>query len=96
MLRRKFPAPVLNDETAMTHPDSKPSKVPTPDGRPIDRGQLNTALPAALAEAEQGVLARLAGAYRRLNEVLSGMHTGVRCGGTPHSHHSYDTDDRKP
>jgi hypothetical protein len=76
--------------------DDNELKARTPDGRPTARRQLNTNVPAVLDHAEQGILARLAQIWRRLNDILSGMYTGVRCGGTPHSHHSYDAEDRKP
>jgi hypothetical protein len=69
------------------------TRVPTLDGTPLARAQLNTAVPALLVSQQSGPLARLALWYRRLNDILSGMYTGVRCGGTPHSHHNYERPD---
>ena len=82
------------------HADDPPDDilVPTPDGKPLARAELNTAVPAFLANQQRGPLALLAVWYRRLNDILSGMYTGVRCGGTPHSHHHYaplDSDTRQ-
>jgi len=61
----------------------------TVNGKPTPRSALNTEAPRVLVESSGGLLARVARLYRRLNEVMSGMYTGVGCAGTPHSHHSY-------
>ncbi len=45
------------------------------------------------ASSETGFMSRIALAYRRLNQVMAGMYTGVGCSGTPNTHHSYDQDE---
>ena len=62
----------------------------TVNGSPTSRSSLNIESPSALKNARSGPLARVALFYRRLNEVMSGMYTGVGCVGTPHEHHRYD------
>ena len=65
-------------------------KAKTIDGKPTPLTSLNVASPRVLANSKTGLLARIAKIYRRVNEVMSGMYTGVGCAGTPHEHHSYD------
>lgn len=71
------------------------TKAKTINGSPTPVAALNVDAPAVLANTERGPLARIARIYRRLNDVMSGMYTGVGCAGTPHSHHSYDEQDKK-
>ena len=68
------------------------NKAKTIDGAPIPISNLNVEPPSLLENPNPGPLARLAKFYKRLNEVMSGMYTGVGCAGTPHSHHSYEED----
>jgi len=72
----------------MTEPKAK-----TVDGAPTPISSLNLSSPEILQNPKTGVLSRVAGFYRRLNEVMSGMYTGVGCSGTPHAHHSYDSEE---
>ena len=65
-------------------------KAKTIDGSPTRRASINVEPPNLLKNPESGVVARLAKIYGRVNEVMSGMYTGVGCVGTPHEHHSYD------
>ena len=74
----------------MTEPKAK-----TVDGVPTPISSLNLSSPKILKNSEAGVLSRVAGFYRRLNEVMSGMYTGVGCTGTPHAHHSYNSEDEQ-
>lgn len=66
------------------------NKAKTIDGAPTPRSSINTESPKLLKNSRSGPLAGLAKIYKRLNEVMSGMYTGVGCAGTPHEHHSYD------
>jgi hypothetical protein len=71
-------------------------KVKTIDGAPTPIASLNTDAPRMLENSTSGLLARLSKIYRRLNEVMSGMYTGVGCAGTPQQHHSYNEPTKNP
>jgi len=43
-----------------------------------------------LKGSKAGSLDRLSRIYRRLNDVIAGMYTGVGCAGTLHEHHGCD------
>jgi hypothetical protein len=72
----------------MTEPKAK-----TVDGAPAPISSLNLSSPEILKNPKTRVLSRLAGFYRRLNEVKCGMYTSVGCAGTPQAHHSYDSEE---
>ncbi|MBL6905376.1 hypothetical protein OAM75_05455 [Gammaproteobacteria bacterium] len=74
----------------MTEPKTK-----TMDGAPTPISSLNLRSPELLKNPGKGVLGRVATCYQRLNEVMSGMYTGVGCTGTPHAHHSYNSEDEQ-
>ncbi|PCI74943.1 MAG: hypothetical protein COB20_14010 [SAR86 cluster bacterium] len=65
-------------------------KAKTIDGAPTPLSSLNVDSPNLAEESKVGPLVRLSRIYRRLNEVMAGMYTGVGCAGTPHEHHRYD------
>jgi hypothetical protein len=65
-------------------------KAKTINAAPTPLSSLNVDSPSLLEDSKTGPLARLSKIYRRLNDVMSGMYTGVGCAGTPHEHHSYD------
>jgi hypothetical protein len=65
-------------------------KAKTIDGAPTPLSSLNVDSPSVLEAPRAGPLARLSRIYRRLNDVMSGMYTGVGCAGTPHEHYHYD------
>jgi hypothetical protein len=65
--------------------------MPTMDGRRLELEQLNVGREGAASQASGGFLQRF---RRAVALFLAGMYTGVKCGGVPHSHHSYDRDDR--
>jgi len=65
-------------------------KAKTIDGAPTPLSSLNVDSPSLLEDSKTGLFARLSRIYRRLNDVMSGMYTGVGCVGTPHQHHSFD------
>ncbi|MFT6822542.1 MAG: hypothetical protein ACJA1Q_000326 [Pseudohongiellaceae bacterium] len=65
-------------------------KAKTINGAPTPLASLNVSSPSLLEDSKTGPLARLSSIYRRLNDVMSGMYTGVGCAGTPHEHHRYD------
>lgn len=65
-------------------------KAKTINGAPTPLTSLNVDSPNLLENSKTGALARLSRIYRRLNDVMSGMYTGVGCAGTPHEHHRYD------
>lgn len=73
-------------------------KAKTINGAPTPLASLNVATPSVLENSKTGPLARVSRIYRRLNEVMSGMYTGVGCAGTPHEHHSFEeqTESEKP
>ena len=73
-------------------------KAKTVNGKPTPLSSLNVATPTLLENSRSGPLARLSRIYRRLNEVMAGMYTGVGCAGTPHEHHNFEepTQDKKP
>ncbi len=71
------------------------NKAKTIDGAPIPISKLNVDTPNALKNPATGPLAKVSKFYKRLNDVMSGMYTGVGCAGTPHSHHSYP-ENKKP
>jgi len=60
------------------------------NGAPTPLSSLNVDSPSRLEDSKTGPLARLSKIYRRLNDIMSGMYTGVGCAGTPHERHSYD------
>ncbi len=62
------------------------------DGTPTPLSALNIGGGTALQPERRQ---RLVEFYKNLNPFMAGMYTGVRCGGTPHGHHSYPQD-RKP
>jgi hypothetical protein len=51
---------------------------------------LNVGSPSILEDSMTRPLTRFSGIYRRLNDAMSGMYTGVGCAGTPHEHHRYE------
>jgi len=63
---------------------------PTPDGERIDVEAMNLGFNQQKPLASKSKLAKW---YRNISLFFAGMHTGVSCGGTPHSHHTY-TDDK--
>ena len=65
-------------------------KTKTINGAPTPLSSLNVDQPSLLEDSSTGPLARLSKIYRRLNDVMSGMYTGVGCAGTPHEHHHFD------
>ncbi len=65
-------------------------KAKTIDGKPTPLSSLNVDSPRLLDNSKTGFLARIARIYRRINDVMSGMYTGVGCAGTPHEYHSYE------
>ena len=65
-------------------------KAKTINGAPTRLSSLNVDSPSVLEDPKIGRLTRLSRIYRRLNEVMSGMYTGVGCAGTPHEYHHYD------
>ena len=65
-------------------------KAKTIDGAPTTLSSLNVDSPSVLEAPKAGPFARLSRIYRRLNDVMSGMYTGVGCAGTPHEHHRYE------
>jgi hypothetical protein len=65
-------------------------KAKTINGAPTPLASLNVDSPSLLEDSKTGPLSRLSRIYRRLNDVMSGMYTGVGCAGTPHEHHHYD------
>ena len=65
-------------------------KAKTIDGAPTPLSAINVDPPSVLEDSKTGPLARLSRFYRRLNDVMAGMYTGVGCAGTPHEHHRYD------
>ena len=67
-------------------------KVKTIDAARTTVAELNTDVPAIMDLGQQGLRGRLASAYRNLSLVLAGMYTGLSCGGTPNTHHSYEED----
>ena len=73
-------------------------KVKTLDGARTRVDEINTDAPAIVTAGRHGVGARIAAIYKNLSLVLAGMYTGLGCGGTPNTHHSYDEDstDKKP
>ena len=72
----------------MTEPKAK-----TVDGAPAPISSLNLSSPEILKNPKTRVLSRVAGFYRRLNEVKCGMYTSIGCAGTPQAHHSYDSEE---
>ncbi|MSR12579.1 MAG: hypothetical protein EXR84_12415 [Gammaproteobacteria bacterium] len=64
----------------------------TLDGTPTPLSALNIGGGTALQPERRQ---RLVEFYKNLNLFMAGMYTGVRCGGTPHGHHTYPQD-RKP
>ncbi len=64
-------------------------KAKTMDGDRTAVSALNIGGAKPLA-TEVGLMSRMALIYRRLNEVMAGMYTGVACSGTPNTHHRYD------
>ncbi|MBL4581506.1 MAG: hypothetical protein JKY29_06780 [Gammaproteobacteria bacterium] len=64
-------------------------KARTINGTPVPLSSLNVDSPSLLENSKTGLLARLSRIYRRLNDVMSGMYTGVGCAGTPLEHHRY-------
>ncbi|MBL4574001.1 MAG: hypothetical protein JKY86_13145 [Gammaproteobacteria bacterium] len=64
-------------------------KAKTIDGAPVQLSSLNVDSPSLLENSKTGPFARLSRIYRRLNDVMSGMYTGVGCAGTPQEHHRY-------
>jgi hypothetical protein len=67
-------------------------KVKTVDGARTTVAELNTAVPSIIGHWQRGLLGRLASAYRKFSLVLAGMYTGLGCGGTPNTLHSYEED----
>ena len=65
-------------------------KTKTINGALMPIPSLNVGSPSVLEDSMTGRLARLSRIYRRLNDVMSGMYTGVGCAGTPHEHHRYE------
>ena len=65
-------------------------KAKTIDGARTPLSSLNVDSPSVLEAPKAGPLARLSRIYSRLNDVMSGMYTGVGCAGTPHEHHRYE------
>ena len=65
-------------------------KANTIDGAPTPLSSLNFDSPSVLEDPKIGRLIRLSRIYRRLNDVMSGMYTGVGCAGTSHEYHHYD------
>ena len=65
-------------------------KTNTINGAPTPLASLNLDSPRVLEDSMTGPLSRLLRIYRRLNDVMSGMYTGVGCAGTPHEYHHYD------
>ena len=65
-------------------------KTKTINGAPTPLVSLNVGSPRISVGSMTGPLARLSRIYRRLNDVMSGMYTGVGCAGTPHEHYHYD------
>jgi len=65
-------------------------KAKTIDGAPTPLSSLIVESSSQLEDSKRGALARLSIIYRRLNDVMAGMYTGVGCAGTPHEHHHYD------
>jgi len=65
-------------------------KAKTINGAPTRLSSLNVNSPNVLVDPKIGPLTRLSKIYRQLNDVMSGMYTGVGCAGTPHEHHHYD------
>ena len=65
-------------------------KAKTINGAPTPLSSLNVGSASELDDSKTGLLARLSKIYRRLNDVMAGMYTGVGCAGTPHEHHHYD------
>ena len=66
----------------------------TVNGSPTSRSSLNLEPPISLKKVSAGPLVYLAQFYRRLNEVMSGMYTGVGCAGTAQSHHRYEESEK--
>ena len=64
-------------------------KAKTINGAPTPLSSLNVGSASELDDSKTGLLARLSKIYRRLNDVMAGMYTGVGCAGTPHEHHYY-------
>jgi len=65
-------------------------KAKTLNGAPTPLSSLNVDSPSILVNSSSGLLARISKIYGRLNDVMSGMYTGVGCAGTPHEHHSFE------
>ena len=57
---------------------------PTPLASP------NAGSPSILEDSMTRPLTRFSEIYRRLNDAMLGMYTGVGCAGTPHEHHRYE------
>ena len=68
-------------------PQGAEHKEPTADGRRLEIADLN------FEKGESGEGNLFLRSYRRVSQFLAGMYTGVKCGGIPHSHHTYDRDD---
>ena len=84
---------MLNTVRSSPGPKFMPSdKVKTVDGARTTLAELNTAVPTIIDHGQRGLLGRLAGAYRKLSLVMAGMYTGLSCGGTPNTHHSYEAE----
>ena len=84
---------MLNEVRSSPGPKCMSSdKVKTVDAARTTVAELNTAVPAIMDHGQQGLRGRLASAYRNLSLVLAGMYTGLSCGGTPNTHHSYEED----
>ena len=63
--------------------------VPTPDGERIKVDDINLGF-----EEEKAVPgnSKLSTWYRNVSHFFAGMYTGVKCGGTPNTHHTYSQD----
>ncbi len=81
-----------SDRVDTHRPDE--DKVPTVDGARIEIAQINVGEQPDDVASGSGFLRRF---RRGLSLFLAGMYTGVKCGGVPHSHHTYGDDrDKRP
>jgi len=91
--------PVLSAAKTMSETDriklpcdaAETGKVPTADGSRLEIEQLNVGEENDPNQPPPGILGRI---HRAVSLFLAGMYTGVKCSGIPHSHHTYDRDDR--
>ena len=69
-------------------------KVKTLDGTRTRVDQLNMEPPFDPQLPASGIWGRISRSYKNLSLFMAGMYTGLGCGGTPNTHHSYDKNDK--